>query len=222
MINALNLTTVYQGMVAAAVLLAVGCVSNPTVEESPVEAALAPMAKPTLVVNQRTIEVDSVKGEEVYYDITEINDDGTHSGVNSKGCSWHVLSEFVAPALSWNGCSEDDEWKSGENKDMQVTGKLWPLEVGNKASYTYQQHNAYGENKGKRTRKCKVESVVNIVVQGESLDTYKVVCKRSQPGWWQTNVSYFSPRKGRSVKWVQTNKNDGLVHDRELLKVEQL
>ncbi|MEM7257961.1 MAG: hypothetical protein AAF404_11290 [Pseudomonadota bacterium] len=208
--------------IALVAVLAVGCVAKPVVDEGPAQAELAPMARPTVALNQRTVELDLVKGEEIYYDITEINDDGTHAGLNSSGCSWQSLSEFVAPALMWNDCSDDTEWKSGENKNMQVEGALWPLAVGNKASYSYDQHNALGEMTGRKTRKCTVEGVVNIEVQGEQLDTYKVVCKRVQPGWWQTNVTYFSPQKGRSVKWLQTQKNDGLVHDRELLRIEQL
>lgn len=208
--------------VTAVIVSAVGCSASSVVVESPASAELAPMARPSLLLNQRVVEIDKISGEEVHYDITQVNDDGTYLGVNSSECGWKSMDDYVAPSLSWNGCSDDPDWHSGENRNMRKKGELWPLAVGNKASYTYDQHNAHGENKGRRTRKCTVEEIVNIEVNGEQMDTFKVVCKRVQQGWWQTNVSYFSPKKGRSVKWVQTNKNDGLARHREFLRVEQL
>ena len=209
-------------MVSVSIGLAGGCVATSVVEESPVSAELAPMVKPSLVLNQRVYEIDKVTDEEVYYEITKINNDGTHLGLNGNGCGWKAMGDFVSPALSWDSCSSDAEWHSGENKSMKKKGDLWPLAVGNKVSYTFNQHNAQGENKGRRTRNCTVEEVVNIEVSGEKMDTFKVVCKRVQEGWWQTNVTYFSPKKGRSVKVVQTNKTDGLARHREFLRVETL
>lgn len=213
---------IYGMAVATTIVLATGCVATSVVEENTTSAELAPMAKPTLMLNQRVVQMDEIKGEEIHFEITKINDDGTYSGLNSTGCGWTSMGDFVSPSLSWNDCSTDPEWHSGENKNMKKKGELWPLEIGNKASYTYDQHNARGANSGQRTRKCTVEEVVNIEVNDEQLDTFKVVCKRVQPGWWQTDVSYFSPKKGRSVKWVQTNKNDGVARHVEFLRVEQL
>jgi len=208
--------------VSAVTGLTGGCVATSVVEEFSASAELAPMAKPSLALNQRVFEIDKITGEELHHEITEINDDGTHSGLNSDGCGWKAMGDFISPALSWDSCSTDAEWHSGENKSMQKKGELWPLAVGNKVSYTFEQHNAEGQNKGRRTRKCTVEEVVSIEVVGETLDTFKVVCKRVQEGWWQTTVSYFSPKNGRSVKLVQTNKTDGLARHREFLRVENI
>lgn len=201
-------------------VLAVGCAATSVIEESPVSAELAPMTRPSLNLNERIVQMDKISGEEVHFNITKINDDDTHMGLSSNGCGWKSMNDLVSPALSWENCPGDPEWSSGENKNMRKKGALWPLAVGKKVSYTYDQHNARGENKGRRTRKCNVEDVVSVEVNDEQLDTFKVVCKRVQEGWWQTNVSYYSPSKGRSVRWMQTNKTDGLTRDREFLRVE--
>lgn len=203
-------------------VLAVGCAATSVKEESPTSAELAPMARPSLELNERVVQMDKISGEEVHFNITQINDDDTHTGLSSNGCGWKSMNDLVSPALSWENCPGSSEWSSGENKNMKKKGELWPLAVGNKVSYTYDQHNALGENKGRRTRKCNVEEVVSIEVNDEQLDAFKVVCKRVQEGWWQTNVSYYSPSKGRSVRWTQTNKSDGLARDREFLRVESL
>lgn len=208
--------------VSLTIILAASCAATTEVVENSTSAELAPMARPSLVLNQRVVEINKITDEELHYDITKINDDRTHLGLNGDGCSWKAMNDFVSPALSWEGCSDDPDWRNGENKNMKKTGELWPLEVGNEVTYTFDQHNARGEKKGTISRKCTVEDVVNIEVGNEKLDTFKVVCKREEGGWWKTNVSYFSPRKGQSVKFVQTRKNDGLTMHRELLRIEQL
>lgn len=208
--------------VSLTIILAASCAATPMVVEKSTSAELAPMARPSLILNQRVVEINKITDEELYYDITKINDDRTHLGLNADGCSWKAMNDFVSPALSWEGCSDDPEWQSGENKNMKKEGELWPLEIGNKVTYTFDQHNARGEKKSNRSRQCSVEEVVNIEVGGEKLDTFKVVCKRVEGGWWQTNVSYFSPKKGHNVKFIQTRKDDGLTMHRELLRLEQL
>jgi len=199
-----------------------GCVMTPAIKESPVTAELAPMVKPTIQAKQRIHEVDNLKAENSYYDYIELNADGSQSGLNKNGCSWDGLGDLISPALTWKNCSDDPEWHSGKNSDMTKKGEIWPLIVGNTVSYTYTQINALGKSTGRKTRKCKVQDVVNIDVAAGTLDTYKVVCKRSKGSWSEKQTWYFSPKLQSSVKYVRSSSSEGVTRDTEYLRSEQL
>ena len=199
-----------------------GCATTTTVSENPTSMKLEPMEKPEIVAGTRIQQLDKISGEERYYEIIKINEDGTHIGVNQDGCQWSNFGDHVSPATSWGNCGGTGEWTSGENRDMKVSGNIWPLTVGNKASYSYTQVNAYGDVKKKTSRKCKVDSQVNIETALGSMDTFKIICARRSGDWSQTRVYYFSPDYGHSVKYVQSSSSDGIERDTELLRVDTL
>lgn len=207
---------------AAVTLMATACAVTSTVEENPVAAELAPMQKPVLSAGQRVYQFDQLKNEEKYYEILEIRADGTHVGQSSNGCKWEASSDHVSPSLSWEECSTNPDWHSGENRDIKKKGEIWPLEVGNKVSYSYTEINAHGKNTGKSKRSCKVEDTVRIAVSAGELDAFKVVCKRSKGNWSQTRVYYFSPELGMNAKFVQSSSSKGVEDNSEFLRIEQI
>lgn len=200
-----------------------GCVSVPkTIEENPVTAELAPMEKPVLTENVRVHQINKLKSEDTYYDILTIEADGSHTAKSSNGCEWSNTDQHVSPALTWTTCSSNAEWHSGENRNQKLKGELWPLKVGNKASFSFNQINAQGKDTGRRTRKCEVADQVNIAIAAGNFDTYKVVCTRSQNQWSTTRVYYFSPEYDHAVKFVRSSSDNGVESDSELIRIEQL
>lgn len=199
-----------------------GCATTTTVSESPASIELEPMEKPTIVAGTRVYQLNKISGEERYHDILEINENGSHSGANQDGCQWSNVGDHVSPATSWTECGGSGEWSSGENRDIKVSGSIWPLAMGNKVSYNYKQVNAYGDVKKKTSRKCKVDSQVNIETALGSMDTYKVTCIRRNGDWSNTRVYYFSPDHDHAVKYVESSSSDGITRDMELLRVDTL
>jgi len=198
-----------------------GCATTTTIEEKAATAELQPMEKPALVA-QRIHQIDKKNGEELYYERIDINADGSNTGRNSKGCSWEGNGDLIAPALSWKDCGSNPEWIKGENRNLTKKGEIWPLEVGNEVTYRYTQVNALGKEKGRKTRKCKVASQVNVDVASGNHDAFKVVCKRQDGDWSQTRVWYFSPATQSAVKFIRSSSSNGVESDHELVKTEAL
>jgi len=212
----------FRPLTLSALALAVSACAATSVEEAPPSAELAPMEKPVIAKNLRVHEIDTLKDEERYYDFFDAKENGVFSGRNKDGCSWDTSGDWVSPAVLWEGCGKDPDWLSGENRDMVKKGEIWPLAVGNKVSYSFNQINAAGVNTGRKTRICKVSEVVNIDVAAGNLDTYKVVCRRSSGSWSQTQTFYFSPETRSVVKFIRSTSSDGITWNTEFLRYEQL
>lgn len=202
-------------------MFVVACATKPTIPENPPGTPLSPMEKPKFTT-QRFYQVDMQNGEERYYDRQSITADGSSSGLSSDGCSWTGDDDMFSPAISWEGCGSNPEWSKGENRNITKKGDLWPLKVGNTSSYRFSQFNANGKDTGKKTRKCKVVSEVNIDVTSGNFDAYKVSCRRQSGDWWSTRVWYISPELNAEIKFVRRSSNRGVEADYELLRIEDI
>jgi len=180
------------------------------------------MEKPAIAENLRVHEMNKLKQEETYYEFLEAGDNGAFTGRSKNGCNWTTIGDWVSPSPSWKDCSKDPKWHSGENRNLTKKGEIWPLKVGNSVSYSYKQINAQGIDTGKKTRKCKVTDSVNIDVAAGNLDTYKIVCKRIDGSWSETQTFYFSPETRSPVKYVRTTSSEGITRDTEFLRYQQL
>jgi len=209
-------------LVPIASVLSACAATAPLVQETAVASEMPPMEKPAVAAKTRVVEFDNRNGNERYYDILALDSDGNHNGVNVDGCKWSNTGDHISPALSWSECSDSPEWNSGQHANQKKTGEIWPLAVGNKVTYSYEQVNAQGQNKGKTSRKCEVLDQVNITTALGTMDTYKVSCFRRKGDWSKTRVYYFSPEHDHAVKYVETSSSNGVERDRELLRVESL
>lgn len=207
----------------SALLLTTACSTVPKAAgEKPSELTLEPMAMPVPQTQVRYHQKDIKKGADRSFQINSVNDDGSVQGVSNEDCSWTDRADPVSPGINWNKCVDDPDWHSGTVKGLVSKGSLWPLEVGNTASYKFQFVDANGKAGSPNHRRCKVEGVVNIDVAIGNVDAYKVVCKRSKGDWNQTRIWYFSPEYQVSVKYTKISSSDGIEDDRELARVEQI
>lgn len=207
---------------ALSVVLISGCSSVPKfTEERESLTNLGPMDPPRRGLT-RHHQIDVVTGKKRFFEVRAPDNAGLYTGVSSDGCEWDSRDDFIAPPSAWRECGTNTQWRSGMNKDLTVTGAVWPLEVGKSVSYTYTQYDSAGQSHGKRVRKCEVDSATNISVAAGDLDVYKVVCIQQQGDWRETIVRYFSPELKREVKYVRHNTGDGIVNDHELINVEEM
>jgi hypothetical protein len=201
--------------------LLVSCATTPVIIENPVAAELAPMEKP-VVVARRVYQMDLLTGVEESIDYGDSQSDGSYMAIKSNGCTWTNDGDLVAPATSWGNCGGSGQWGSGKNINMEKKGVLWPLAVGNKISYSYNQVDAYGDKKSKTKMTCKVSGTANIEVAAGNLDVYKVECLRRKDTWSQSRVFYFSPELQEEVKFVSRTSDEGINRNVELTRVEPL
>ena len=210
-----------KGTLFIGVTFLASCAATSTVQEIPATVELAPMELP-LSTPSRIHQMDKMNGEERFYEIINFQADGTFTGRTSDGCSWEDSGDPVSPAASWSDCGNNPDWSKGENRKLTKKGEIWPLEVGNAATYEFVQVNAHGESQGKTARKCKVLSQVNIDVAVGNVDAYKVRCIRKQGDWSRTTFWYFSPEYSAAVKYVNRTSGNGLEDDHEMVRIESL
>ena len=216
----MNISNVVKVSSLACFALVSGCASTGLFElKNIVKPDL--MEKPTQVV-QRIYQLDKVTGKERYHDTPEVRDDGTYIGINNEGCSYEAFGDFVSPALAWEKCGSNPKWNSGENRNMVKTGEIWPLQIGNKVSYTYTQANALGEEVGTPTITCEVIDTLNIDVPAGNYKTFQVDCNRTEKNWSRTATYYFSPELGREIKYVNVHSANGVEQDFEFIRSEAL
>ena len=97
--------------------------------------------------------------------------------------------------MKGENCGTGD-WATGGIRDAKINGDIWPMEVGNKVTYSQRFYNATGfESSTPQQRKCKVESTVSIEVNGNPTDTYKLACTQNY-GDKLDRVYWFSPAMG--------------------------
>ena len=187
------------------------------IEERPAAALMDPMEKVVLFPKTRFLQLDSLDNNaERYWDVTAVNADGSYQGTAVNGCSWTNDGTIFSPSLTWDNCGKNPEWKSGRIELISSSGSLWPLELGNTASWKYTDYSTVNGKKGSiKTRKCEVVGVVNITVAQGDLDTYKVQCKhRTGGGNTMTRTWYMHPEKGE-VKYVRRHSTEGVraIHE---------
>lgn len=110
----------------------------------------------------------------------------------SDGCSYRTPTsepEF-APTLEWTNCG-DGAWSTGKGSISRSEGSLWPLAVGNTASWRYTTTNSRGETDAQNYRNCTVETTEQVAVPAGTFDAFKVVCderRRLRTFWYAPEV----------------------------------
>ena len=131
----------------------------------------------------------------------------------STGCKVTIEPGAYGPTRSWRDCSGH----TGSLKIEKRAGGLFPLAVGNTASWQYSGRNDKG-NTWSGTRSCKVAGTANVTVPAGDFDTYHVICRQdsSRYDYW------FSPELGFTVissKAPLPGKKGSRYH-RELVRLE--
>lgn len=174
-------------------IAAVGLAACATIEEEPATAELPPVDQPVWEVGYTLVQKDVLTGKEGGWTVLAVEGDRV-TGQTMDGCKFVLPTEWFTPALEYENC----RGATGSN-EITREGSLWPLQVGATAKYEI------ANNDGRRsTRRCEVESAVNISVAEELVDAYKVVCRQNQ----NIRTWYWSPERGE-VK--ATNVRSGQV-----------
>jgi hypothetical protein len=135
----------------------------------------------------RTVEVVSVENDLYQYKSTD-------------GYEWTNLTNPMLPSPTFSG----EDWGTGTQKMTNVKGAMFPLQVGNKMSFTVVGKSDKWPDGWNEVRKCEVESQERVTVVAGDFDAYKVVCKSEK----RTRVYFFAPELNDIVWYRNTHKTD--------------
>jgi len=186
----------------AFLILSGGCAtSSPT----PVSSELAPA---NLVVYAEGSKWTWERGGKIETsEVTSVDNDILKFTQNT-GCSYTRGTDMFGPETSFENCGGH----SGGSAIIETKGQLWPLQVGNRQSWTYQSNDA--TSSATQTRKCIVEGQERVTVPAGQFDAYKIVCKSKN----QTRTSYYAPSAKSNV--IVDNEIVGVSRNRyELVSV---
>ena len=182
-------TTIALSIAAVATMISVSGYQTATAQQVAAKAELPPAELPVRRVGDKLVYLDK-KGREVTDEVTGVDSEST-SEQSSDGCSWTSVNGY-GPVLKWSECAGD----SGTRTVKKRKGGLFPLEVGNKASWKFRGKNNKGSS-WSDTRKCNVKGTANVTVPAGSFDTFHIVCAESWARWeW-----YYAPELGVSVTY---------------------
>ena len=108
---------------------------------------------------------------------------------------------FIIPALTWTSAH-----RYSEGKTTAPANLLWPLAVGKKGTYDFQQtisrHDGTESNELSRSWSCAVEGTERVSVPAGTFDTYVIACNRyssTSHKWRATRSYYYAPDLGHYV-----------------------
>ncbi|WP_200341594.1 hypothetical protein [Rhodovibrio sodomensis] len=190
-------------VVAASAALLSACAqvetSKPTAQMEPAEKTMHPVGT-TLVVNDM--------GEQVTWEKVATNDKGS-VWQGSNGCRYtQTNSNTFAPTVKFENCNGN----TGTQEIQSKSGSLFPLDVGNTASWKFtgqdQQYNWTG------ARRCEVQEEVRLTVPAGTYDAYKVSCRDD----WSARTYYYAPEVAANAAFTRVHKERGKVADSRLVK----
>lgn len=120
----------------------------------------------------RTAEVVSFENELYQYETTD-------------GYKWTNYSNPMLPSPTFSG----EDWGTGTQKMTNVKGSMFPLQVGNKMSFTVVGQSDKWPDGWNDPRRCKVESQERVTVIAGDFDAFKIVCTSKN----RTRVYFFAP-----------------------------
>lgn len=182
-----------------------GCQTN-GVKEMAASGPLSAISRPDRPVGFQSIGLQN--GSEEIINKLVAKTAKTESWKQSTGCSWTQPTTGFAPSTRWRGCSGHD----GTQSVTLLKGKPFPLKIGSKWTYRIDGENV-NVNMWDETRECEVEKAVRIGTRLGEFDTFKIVC--DEP--WSTRTWYFSPKLGRTLRYIKDHNRRG-VTDWELTK----
>jgi hypothetical protein len=176
------------------------------VETSEPTASLEPAEKVTHPVGTQLVVND--QGERVTWKKVAVTDKGS-VWQGSNGCKYTSPgSNPFAPAVTFENCYGN----TGTQTIQSKSGSLFPLEVGNQASWEVTgQDEQYNWS---TTRRCQVSDEVNLTVPAGNYDAYKVVCRDD----WSTRTFYYAPEAEANAAFVRVHEDRGKERDSRLVK----
>lgn len=175
------------------------------VETEPSTQELEPAAKVSHPVGTTVVVEDM--GEQITWQKTASTDQG---GVweGSNGCTYtKTNNNTFAPSVKFEGCSGS----TGTQTIQSKSGALFPLEVGNTASWSITGKG--GGNTWETTNRCEVVETVNLNVPAGNYNAFRVVCRDS----WNTRTYFYAPDVSTNVAFVRMHKNRGKEADSKLV-----
>jgi len=127
-------------------------------------------------------------------------ENGLYQYQTTDGYEWTNHSNPMLPSPTFSG----EKWGTGEQKMTNVDGAMFPLQVGNKMSFTVVGESDKWPDGWKDKRKCKVESQERVTVIAGDFDAFKVVCTSDK----RTRVYFFSPELNDIVWYRNTHRTE--------------
>jgi len=152
------------------------------------------MSAETFSVGDTQTYIDEINGKSETWTVDSI-EGGLVSQSNEDGCSWTSSGDPMEPSSEWSNCNSGD-WSTGGTKSATGAGKLWPLQVGNKVTFSQIYYNSTGFTaSGHARKKCKVTSAETLDISGTAIDAFKVECSQDY-GDKLKRTYWFSPEHG--------------------------
>jgi hypothetical protein len=213
----MSLLTISRAVPAAlpALALLLGACSN-VPKDQPALAELAPAERPTYAAGTVYHQYDLLEGKETSWRV-EAAEGEIVRGVDGEGCRF-ASADPILPAVSWENCGDDPNWRSGTRTYTSSQGSLWPLRVGNKASYVMSWTGNGGET-DTGTLDCEVDGTARVATRAGEFDAFRVVCLQRWEGMSRTRITYWVPGFG-PAKFTDTHSRRGTTRSTELLRVE--
>lgn len=205
------------GAIAAALGLT-ACMASPEVEEKPALSELPSVEKPVWVVGATVYQVDNRDGRERSWSVLDVTD-GVVSGENSEGCKWTNSTDWFAPVLSWESCTPNPDWLRGVNTITEQDGQMWPLAVGNHATYKYNSRSLITGEGNTTVQTCEIPETVRIVAAVGEVDAYKIVCTDDDE-WSRRVVTWYWTSEMGEVKYSRWHSRRGVQADHDMIRVE--
>lgn len=107
------------------------------------------------------------------------------------GCVWTRSHDWFAPSDSFARCGTSKNWHTAEAR-VRREGSLFPLRVGNTATYEREAVSWNGKRSTRRTR-CVVKDTVEVLRPGQgATPAYVVACDDGRV----QRTTWYAPRKG--------------------------
>lgn len=187
------------------------CASVPVEPELASTTQLEPLVRIVPQLNDTQNFIDQVTGKKVTWTVSAVEGD-TITITDQSNCSWTASGDLMQPSDTWENCG-DGKWATGGIDGAKIKGSIWPMQVGNKITYSQYFYNAGGDRSGQRhSRKCSVTSMVSVAVGEQMMDAYKLVCSQDYADnlnrfyWFAPEVGLVKRRTGSS-----TNPTEDLV-----------
>ena len=150
------------------------------------------------------------RGEEITYEVIAV-EEGAFSSRDSTGCTETTMSGY-GPTLEWDHC----EGKSGTRTVTRTNGALFPLDVGNEASWRFNGR-LLGGGHWNDTRKCAVQGTGSVTVPAGTFETVHVECKERFAQWQyhyapELGVDVLVERKPRGGASIVSAREELLKH----------
>ena len=195
----------YLELVSLTPMISVSGYQTATAQQVAAKAELPPAELPVRRVGDKSVYLNK-KGKEETYEVTGVDSESTSGQSIDDGCSWTSVNGF-GPVIEWSECPGG----SGTRTIKKRKGGLFPLEVGNKASWKFRGKNNKGDS-WSDTRKCHVKGTANVTVPAGSFDTFHIVCSENWARW----ELHYAPELGVDVTYRRKPRGNSQSKSRYL------